>query len=453
MCSLCLVAPVVARAEEVPHDTESGDRFDLWAHAETNALLFQRALLPGPDGTLVRTQTIVPVRQDLRLRARDLDVGWRDDSVDVEVAAWAAALPGDSRAPRQADGDVQTAFVRYRHGPVAVRLGRQHAAGSAARYVRFDGADVQADLGAGVHADAYGGFRVLPRWNLRPGYFSLGTRSRQALRDPNAVPAPERSDWWLAGGRLGWDTDLSSVGISFHDQERTGGVGRRNLGATALVRPLEHTTIGSRALVDVDSRRVADGRAWVDVSPISEVDLSVEYFHTNPSLLLSRQSVLSVFSTSAYDETGGTVVSRPFDFLSLQAGGWVQFYDKGHPGSRANLVARVIEGRNRRTLFRLGYTRVLAPDNGYHALRASLSRRLMAALTATLEAYGYFYDEAIRQVRTSSVYAAMLTWQAQDPLSILVGGSIARSPYAAADAQAQIRLAYDFDLSTRGPGR
>jgi hypothetical protein len=169
--------------------------------------------------------------------------------------------------------------------------------------------------------------------------------------------------------------------------------------------------------------------------------------------LLSRQSVLSVFSTTAYNEGGATVEGRPLEFLSLEASGWIQFYETGHPGVRAEAAARIVASRARRTQLRVGYTRLQAPDNGYNAARISLSQRLLPPLRATLEAYGYFYDEAIRAIRTSTVYAGTLTWQARDPLSVLVGASLARSPYAEADAQAQVRVAYDFDFSTRGPPR
>jgi len=98
----------------------------------------------------------------------------------------------------------------------------------------------------------------------------------------------------------------------------------------------------------------------------------------------------------------------------------------------------------------LTYTRLIAPTNGYHALRTALSRRLLPMLLSSLEAYWYVYDEAIRGVDVSTVYAGTLSIEPSDSFSALWGASLTRSPYARIDAQTQIRLTYDFDL---GPGR
>jgi hypothetical protein len=96
---------------------------------------------------------------------------------------------------------------------------------------------------------------------------------------------------------------------------------------------------------------------------------------------------------------------------------------------------------------------VLAPHNGYHSLRTSLSRRLLAATVGTLEIYGYFYDHAVSSYTTSSVYAATLSRQLSRPWSLLLGGSVARTPYAGLDAQALVRLSYTLDAAQLGVGR
>jgi hypothetical protein len=122
----------------------------------------------------------------------------------------------------------------------------------------------------------------------------------------------------------------------------------------------------------------------------------------------------------------------------------------GHPGARSEIAARLTPTHDRATSVRVGYGRVLAPDNGYHALRASFSRRFVHDLTGTLDAFGYFYDEPIESVATSSVFAGTLSWQATRALGILLGGSLARSPFALSDAQAQVRATYSFETSSAG---
>jgi hypothetical protein len=426
------------------------DRLELWAHGETNAVLFRRALLPGPDGALVATETVAPLRQDVRVRARNVDTPWDQDSVDIELSAWALSIAGEPSVSKPLRGDVQTANVGYRRGPLTLRLGRQIAAGGAARYVRFDGLDAGARLGAGFEAGAYGGLAALPQWDQQPGYFVLGTAGEALRRDPAALAAPNRMDHWLAGGRLGWASERTSMTLGFHEQRETEGLARRNLGATARATPLDVATVAGNALVELDSGRLADGRLWVDVTPLDELAVSAEYLHTEPSLLLSRQAVLSVFSTEAYDEAGGGATFRPLRRLSFEGGGWIQIYDDRHPGMRGELTTRFVADRSMRSMVRVGYGRVLAPDNGYHSVRASFARQLAERVASTLEAYAYFYDEAIRDVSTSMVYAGTLSWRAVDAFSVLFGASAARSPYALFDAQGQVRLSYDFDRAARG---
>jgi hypothetical protein len=447
VASAVLVGSLGARAEASP---APGDRFDFWVYGESNAMLFRRALLPGPNGVLVETDMVIPIRQDVRLRAARLDSPWHPDSLDAELAVWGASIAGSAPDAQPLDGDVQVANVGYRAGPVLVRLGRQQTAGGAARYVRFDGAALDADLGGGFDASAYGGLTVLPRWNQQPGYFALGTGTDALRRDPAALPEPSRGQNWLAGGRLGWGDARARAHVSFHEQREDDGLARENLGAHGRIQVMDEVSAGGNLLLDVDARRIADGRLWLDTTPLPELDATLEFLHTEPALLLSRQSVVAVFSTSAYDELGGFVVARPLPLLALESGGWLQIYDQGHPGARGEIVARLAADRSMRSTLRVSYTRVLAPDNGYHGLRASVARRITEALTGTAEAYAYFYDEAIREVGTSTVYAAMLTWQAARALNLLAGTSVVRSPYALFDAQAQVRLAYDFDFSSRG---
>jgi hypothetical protein len=447
-----LVLSLPGRASAGPDSSSVAgpDRFDLFVRGETHAELFRRALRPGPDGTLVVTRTLLPIQEYVFLGAKNLDAPWRKDSIDVELSAWGATTLGDPSPERALDGDVQTANVGYRQGPLWVRLGRQHVAGGAARYARFDGADAGVALGAGLDVETYGGFVVLPRWDRTPGYYLLGAAAETALKDPNAVAAPPRSSTWLAGGRVGYKNDWARAGLSFHEEHTGGSLARRNLGADAEADLLDAMTVTGSALLDLDERRFADAHLSADVSPMGALDVTAEYLHAAPALLLSRQSVLSVFSTDSYDEVGGYATFRAARALRVESSGFVDVYDGGRPGGRGQIAARVLPDPSGRTVTRIEYTRLLAPGNGYHAIRVSLSRRFDPALSGTLEAYGYFYDSAIRNVSTSSVYAGTLTWQPERSLSFLIGGSLARSPYARLDAEAQLRVAYAFDLSRDG---
>lgn len=423
------------------------DRLELVARGDSYLQLFKRALLPGPNGALVEAEEAAPLHQYISLDARDIDVPWRKDSVDVQLSAWGRAWLGSPEDERGFDGDVQTANLRYRQGPYWLRAGRQQAEGGAARYVRFDGIMLGAQPALGWFASGYAGFTVLPRWNQRPGYHHLGSAADSLLRDPPAEPT--RSGNRVIGGRFGYGTARLGASASLHEERDASLLSHRSLGVDARAELNQRASAGGSALFELTAGRLANARLWLDTTPHPRLDLSVELFRVEPALLLSRQSVLSVFSTANYDELGGSASFRVLPQLRLDANGYVERYDGSRAGARSEVAARLLLERVEHTLARVAYARVLAPENGYHSLRLSLSRRLRPRLTITLEAYGYFYDSPIQGYRTSSVYAGTLAYQALDALDVMLGGSLARSPYAAADAEALLRVSYAFDAAPR----
>jgi hypothetical protein len=447
--SVLLGAPPSAAQLRREHSVADQDEFELVARADTYAALFRRALLPGTAGSLVDTDTAVPVHQYISVRADRLDAGPLKDGLDLEVAAWGRLWPTESNLERPFDGDVQTAFATLRHGPGYARLGRQHVAGGAARFARFDGFLVGAGLGRGFDAEGYAGLTALPRWNARPGYHHLGAEADTLLRDAGAFEEPERAGHWLAGGRFGYRSSAFSGSASFHEQREGGELARRNLGLDARAN-VAWSSLGLSTVVDTDSLRLADARLWAALAPDQDLSLSVEYLHTEPALWLSRQSVLSVFSSDRLDEAGGSATLSLSRAVRLEGAAFLTIYDGHRPGARSEGTFRF--AADQRSLVRLSYVRLLAPRNGYHSLRTSLSRRLLVATSGTLEAYGYFYDHAVQSYRTSSVYAATLSRQLSAPWSVLVGGSLARTPYARLDAQALVRLSYVVDQSQLGIG-
>jgi hypothetical protein len=445
---LLFARPSAAQSQQQP--ARETDDFELVARADTYISLFRRALLPGAAGSLVETDTALPFHEYVSVRAQRLDAGPLRDGLDLEVSAWGRLWPTRSDYEQPLDGDVQTAFATLHHGTAFARLGRQHVVGGAARFVRFDGFVLGAALGRSFEIEGYAGATVLPRWNARPGYHHLGAEADTLLRDPQALAPPTRAGNWLGGARLSYRSSSFSGSASFHEQREGGEIARRNLGLDARAQAA-WVALGLSSIVDADSLRLADGRAWADLTPIDRLSLSVEYLHTEPALWLSRQSVLSVFSTDRFDETGGNARLTLSRVIRIEGAAFLAIYDEHRPGARSEGTLRLVP--DERSLVRLSYVRVLAPHNGYHSLRTSLSRRLLARTVGTLEIYGYFYDHAVNSYTTSAVYAATLSRQFSRPWSLLLGGSLARTPYAGLDAQALLRLSYSFDQASPGMGQ
>jgi hypothetical protein len=429
---------------------ESSDRFSVSGQSETFVQAYRRALVPGQSGQAVPTETAVPIHEYLFANARDVDTPWQKDALSLEFAAWGRVWPTTTSLERPFDGDVQTASVRLDAGPAWTRVGRQQMAGGAARYVRFDGITVGVRQ-AGFFAEGYGGFTVLPRWDARPGYHQLGKEEDTLVA--YALPPPERRSHWLGGARAGYQTGRLSGSVSFHDEQVKGEVDHRNIGFDVGGQPINELSLNANLITDLDSGRPAEARFFVDATPHPLIDVGAEISHNEPALLLSRQSVLSVFSNDQYHEFGGNLTARPLSWLRVETNGYIETFMGDGPGSgpgaRAEAALRFAWGRVFPTTLRVGYSRVIAPKNGYQGLRASFSRKLATHLTSTLEAYGYFYDEPVAGYRTSSVYAGTASYRVIEPLDLMWSASVARSPYASLDAQTMLRATLRFDFSSR----
>jgi hypothetical protein len=434
--------------ERLPSDVPPPvDRFELVAESQTYLQLFQRALQPGANGAIVTTDTAAPLTEYLSARADAIDAPWQKDGVDLQFAAWGQLWPTSSDYERPFDGDVQSANVRLRLGDVSLRLGRQQEAGGAARFARFDGAALGARIARGLDFSAYGGAAVLPRWNNRPGYHQLGKAEDDLVQ--YGEHDLDRTEHWLAGAKLAYREEGYTGALSFHEQHESGGVSHRTLGLDLGGQLAKPAWLGAKALFEVEGQRWAELRAWLDLEPHPLVHASIEGLRIEPGAFLSRQSVLSVFSTSGYEEVGTFVSVDARTWLRLEGSGFLEFYDEGRPGARGEAAARFAWSKRSPGFARLGYTRVMIGENGYNALRASVSSPLVRRLAGTLEAYAYFYDQPIQGYSTSSVYAGTLSYQALDQLSLLWGASLARSPYASLDAQTLLRASYTFDAKPR----
>jgi hypothetical protein len=446
MLLACALVATPSHAQDVS-DPADGDQLHYLVSLDSYLRLFQRAATPGPAGALVVTETRAPVYQYALLRVDDLDAPWREDSLDVEIAGWGSVEPGEiDQDVRRIDGDIAVMSIRQRVGPTQVTFGRQLRVGGAARLARFDGASAGARAPFGLGADIYGGFVVLPRWDARPGYQLLGSTADSMVRDPSALEAPSRDEAWLVGGRVHYQRPgVVEVGVSAHEQQTRGGVDRREIGLDLRAVPHDAVSLTGQGNVDADSLHISDARMVVDVEPIEALTISAEALHVTPSLLLSRQSVLSVFSLDAFDEFGGAVGVRPIDDLDLRADGYIAFFEDGRRGVRSHVEARMRLDRRDRITLSLRYGRLVETDNGYHAMRSALGYSPIAPLMLTGEIYGYFYDELVLGVPVSVVGASTAQWRFARWIALMVGGSMARTPYADIDAQAIARLSLSFE--------
>jgi hypothetical protein len=431
------------------------DDYYLGGHLAAHLLLFQSATAPGPGGALVQTNTQAPLVQYVSLNALRLDTPFGVDTGEVELQLWGGVDLGDPGYEDRFQGDVQTATITVRSNSASrrawVRLGRQIEAGGAARFARFDGASVGVAIVPELTLAVYGGLSVLPRWNQQPGYYHLGDAASSLIRDPQAFEQPVRKDYALVGGKMSYDDRYLHAALSVHGQQDDGAIGRRNMGLDIGVPLDEHGYVGASLLLDMDSWQLSTARLFADVALGKMWDLGAEYLKAEPALLMSHQSVLSVFGTSGYQEVGGTVEMRPVQLLRLTGSGYMQFYEESQPGARLGLGARwATSKRQDATIFSAGYARVEAAEVGYNSGRFVVRQPFPYDVTATVQGFAYFYDQEIEGYKSSLTGSLSVSYAFASQWELLWSSAASRSPYAAIDASTQLRLTYQFSLSSEG---
>lgn len=414
--------------------------------------LARRALLPGAAGVVVETETVAAVYGYAFARITGVDLPWAKNALSAELSAWGAlgALPSPSG--RQADGDLQAAWVQHEGRNIRLRLGRQVTLPGAARYVRFDGASAAVGLGS-LELSGYFGGVTLPRFGAPRGYHVLGTWS-EALKNPALLERASGPGDWTGGGVLawsGWPHARASVG--FHEQRGVQGTLFRALCADAQVTPRGFpAALGGRFVFDLQTVSPAEARAWLDVAAISALPLALEYAYAAPALLLPQTSVLAAFGSEAWHELGLDASFAPSQVVRLSARAAGQAYAGGSLGARLSARAVWTPDLDGRWSLRAEYAKVWAPENGYHHLRAAARYVAWAQLAATVDLGAHLYDRPVRGARAS----VMATTSFEVPLGrrfkAMASASLASTPFAALDVQGLARLVFELDGPSAGGG-
>lgn len=431
------------------------DRFEWTARSRLTVAGFQRALLPGPGGAIVMTDTLAPFHEALSVSAARIDTPFEKDSLDVQVAVYGQASAGQTEGMPAATWDVSSAFLTQRYGGLSFSLGRQPVVGGAARYRRLDGVVVRGRTNFGAVASAYYGLTVLPRWDQWYGTHYLGDAYEQWSSAPSSIVTPVRDENWMGGMSLGWANErIGSATLTFHHQSENRSLADQSAGLSVRLGGWSPVGLLADAIYSLTQLRWSDVRLVLDWTLARDKESGLglgvrgEVLHTLPAALLSQASVLSVFSFAEVTEAGGEVdIQLPLR-MRVGLGGFGQDYGEGAPGARFRGSYQIVLGPTGRTLLRFVTSRVLMEQNGYVQLRGSGVFPLGARVTAYADIYQYFYDEPIRGHETSTFAAAHVGYTANKILSSRIGASASQSPNAALDLQVlgQVTLAWDQEV-------
>ncbi|MBI5513344.1 MAG: hypothetical protein HY909_06215 [Deltaproteobacteria bacterium] len=229
--------------------------------------------------------------------------------VEAHLSAWGAVDLAVSDPGHFAAGDLAVAWARGREGPWSVWLGRRFVPWGPPGGLHVDGVGVEARAGA-FEAEAMVGRPVTPAYGgaagAQPGFDGVTATS---------------------GARLGWASPgRAAVSVSYVERWARGVAGVRALSLDASASP--HAKLELRGSLALDAAGVGVSQASADLEwfALRALTVGAGYGHVDPSRLLPRWSILSVFATDVFDEARLSLAWRPSRAVSLRVEGAGQRY-------------------------------------------------------------------------------------------------------------------------------
>jgi len=375
-------------------------------------------LRAGPQArygtTPPQTDTVAPVYEMLTLTARDVQNPVAE-RLELVVSAWGAAnlasnpwwngyLNGGAFS-----GDLGLAFVKgeFGKGAVVARLGRMMVAGGNSRMLQLDGAALLWRAPQGFSLSLFGGSPVAARFDARGG-------------DQGANPT--RGDV-AAGGRLAWAHPLLEVGASAALAWDHGSTSRQEVGGDLRLSPLRWLDVLGSGSYELDRSQLAQVSASAVARPASFISVSADYRYTVPSLFLSRESILWVFSDASRDDLGLSVRLTPVRAWTVDLGGAALLSESGF-----RATGRVTWRPDRHGAVGLEGSYLDAPDNADLFLRVFGSRRF-GPVAATLDVQYLNFDKAVNGETSSLVGSASVGYPIARGLTATVAASAGVTPW------------------------
>ncbi len=418
------------------------------ASSTTFLLLGQEPRFRG--GTSPELVTVAPLFEVLTLSARDIENGFSDDlrivlstwgSVDLAERRWDAGMGG------RLSGDVTTGYVqaKFLNRRLTLRAGRSMVPTGVARMIQLDGgyATVVIPISvAQISVAAWGGSPTSQRFQGREGIESWNpVGGTLAYGGRVAFGLPIRG---IAGRGL-------EIGSSANIVTDGGETVREELGGDIRLQPFRSSNLvlSGFGTYSLPERRLAEASGAISVSVTRRLHLTADARRVEPSLLLSRNSILSVFADSVWTELGGGVTYDIGRGLHVGADVHVRA-EPGEDGSGSELGSDVrarADWSRGRTSVGLEAFRLDAFVNGYVGGRLWARRELGKAFV-TGDVLGTFFREEVNgydQAITGTVSAG---YPLPYGFNVVVAGSAGMTPYLEQTYDLMLKLAYNQTYRT-----
>jgi hypothetical protein len=395
-------------------------------------------------GTKPDLVTVSPAFEILSITARDIQAGFADD-VQVVLSTWGSLDLANRRWDSGMDsgkfsGDVTTGYVQARMAHhLTLRVGRSSIPTGIARMIQVDGGYALVDLPLGpvlLKISGYGGSPTSQRFTSRSGDKSWNPMAGTLAYGARVAGAVPVSGFPGRGIELG-------VGVNeVLDHSHTA---REELGGDLRLQPFAANDLALAGFTTYSlyDRRVSEASTALSVSATRKLHLTADWRYAEPSLLLSRYSILSVFSASTWNELGGGV--RYALGRGLTAG--LDAHARIEPGETSGThtgadLAGLLDGVFGRTTAGAEVSVLNAVANGYSGLRLYARRDLGGAFVAG-DLMGQLFQKKINAQKGALTGTLSGGVNLPHGFSAVLAGSAGMTPYLEQTFDIMVKLAYN----------
>jgi hypothetical protein len=386
---------------------------------------------------------LVPAYELVSLTARDIRNPVAED-LQLVLSAWGELDMGpnlrwDNRNLKgsRLGGDLDVAYVQgdVLKRSLQIRLGRQLVAGGVARVVQLDGAQVVIRPPLQVPVDlglsAYVGSPVSARFSGWNGETTL---------------SPARGNLAAGGRFFAILPRYGELGVSLALERDHGDPSRKDLGADLKVFPARWLTFLASTLYPLGEGRLGELDLSATAQPTQKLQVTVDYRHTEPDLLLARDSILSVFAADHRNEVGAIVSAGPFADVTMEADYHYLAEDAGRHGHRGRLRGT---WRILRATTAGGEVMLLnQPDNTYVGGRLFASH-VQGRLSFTADIQDYKLREEVNGRANSFLATLSAGYRIARDLSALLAATAGNTPLLSSRLDVMAKLVYSPSFHVR----
>ncbi len=415
--------------------------------SSTTMLTLGQQQRDGQPGTKPELVTVAPVFEILNIAAHGV-TNPVADNLEIVVSTWASLdltsdLRWDNGTSKQLTGDLMTGYVsgRFLKNTLQLRAGREQVMTGVARMIQIDGGDAQLMLPFGLRLSGYAGAPVSQRfasrsgtvsWNPVAGDLAYGGRLAYYLDFP--------------GGFSGRGLDL---GASVNYVENHGDPVRQEAGLDFRLMPLRNLTLSGFGAYALYDERISEAQVALAWKATHALDVNADFRFVEPGLLLSRDSILSVFSASSRKYVGGGLFYELGHGLGLGAN-YHLVLEPGEPGKTYDgheADARV-EWTNKQTRAGAEAFLLRSFENGYTGGRI-FGRQDFGRFFGAVDVLAHFFQHNINgqdYALTGTLTAGM---ELAKGFSAVVSGRAGVTPFMEQTYDLMVKLAYNATYRVR----